>query len=448
MKRMTAILAVVCLLAAGAVMPAAHADDATVREAFIWGFPAQQMDSVAAKIAHQHASHGAATLNTWAHVRKLSTAADRFVTTPNSDTLYSTALLDLSRGPVTLSIPDLHGRYYSIALLDMYSNNAAIIGSRNYGTRARKLVLVGPDSHAPLPANSQVLQLPQHRIVVLMRILVQDKTDVAAVSALQDQFQLTPMASGSTKPVQADFAGMPGEAADPAAFLAAVNRVIEGSPPPAYEAALLARFAKVGICGASCGWDRLPEEVRESWRTQYATLQASVRGRGMGNAADHRGWSAPKATLGDFGTDYMYRAQIARQGLLALPPVEAIYYSTATDAGGQALDGTHQYKLSIPAAGLPVNAFWSLTLYETVKDGRLFFHDNPLNRYLINDRMPSLRKNESGETLITIGNRQPAVAENWLPAPPGHFVLVLRAYGPKTELLDGSHAIPKLERQP
>jgi len=44
---------------------------------------------------------------------------------------------------------------------------------------------------------------------------------------------------------------------------------------------------------------------------------------------------------------------------------------------------------------MPVNAFWSLTLYETVSDGRLFFYSNPLDRYLINDRMPGMRRHET-----------------------------------------------------
>jgi hypothetical protein len=446
MKGFSALLAAMLFSGTASAMTEVEAE-ARIREAFQWGFPAQQMDAFAGQQALLRARTGTPVLNTWNHSRKLVTAADRFITTPNSDTLYSIALVDLSQGPVVLGIPELDSRYYSVALVDMYTNNVAIIASRTHGTRAQEIVLTGPGSRTPLPDNRQVVQLPQNRIVVLLRVLVQDESDVKTVNALQDRFRLAPIAA----PVAAAdgagaFAGKPGEAQDPEAFLAAVNRVVDASPPPAYETEKLSRLAPVGVCGSKCGWDKLSPEVRKTWQRLYADLQASVRVRALPGAASRNGWSGQKPTLGDFGTDYDYRAKIARQGLLALKPEEAIYYSTAMDIGGAQLDGASRYTFTIPPGGLPVNAFWSLTLYETASDGRLFFYDNPANRYLIGDRTPTLQKDADGKIVIAIQHEQPAAAGNWLPAPKGRFVLVLRAYAPKTSMLDNSFVVPGIVR--
>ncbi|MDR3415867.1 MAG: DUF1214 domain-containing protein [Nevskia sp.] len=158
------------------------------------------------------------------------------------------------------------------------------------------------------------------------------------------------------------------------------------------------------------------------------------------------GWSYPPADIGNFGTDYEVRAGVALAGLLALPPEEAMYSSALRDARGEALDGTHRYRLHLPP--VPVDAFWSLTMYEVEADGRLFFADNPLHRYAVGDRTPGLRKNPDGSMDILIQQASPAAAAegNWLPAPPGPFRLTMRAYHPRRELLEGRYHFPAVER--
>jgi hypothetical protein len=93
---------------------------------------------------------------------------------------------------------------------------------------------------------------------------------------------------------------------------------------------------------------------------------------------------------------------------------------------------------------LPVDSFWSLSLYESTPDGQFFFVDNPLGRYAIGDRTPGLTLNEDGSLDIWIGHESPGAEResNWLPAPAGPFALFMRAYLPRPELLDGRYRLP------
>ena len=75
----------------------------------------------------------------------------------------------------------------------------------------------------------------------------------------------------------------------------------------------------------------------------------------------------------------------------------------------------------------PVDGFWSLTMY----DANYFFVANPLNRYTISARQ-NLKANADGSIDLYIQNDSPGADKesNWLPAPAGKFILMLRLYWP------------------
>ncbi|HVE54289.1 MAG TPA: DUF1214 domain-containing protein, partial [Ramlibacter sp.] len=123
----------------------------------------------------------------------------------------------------------------------------------------------------------------------------------------------------------------------------------------------------------------------------------------------------------------------------------AMYMQAEGPGPRKLFDGTQAWRLHFPAdAPLPVNSFWSLSLYEAMDDGQFFFCDNPLSRYAIGDRTPGLRTNPDGSLDLWIGRASPGPDKgaNWLPAPAGPFALFLRAYLPKPELLDGRYRLP------
>ncbi|MFO1197624.1 MAG: DUF1254 domain-containing protein [Burkholderiaceae bacterium] len=385
-------------------------------------------------------------------MRKLSTPADRWVTTPNNDTLLSSAWLDLSTGPVVLTVPDTAGRYYSVALIDSYTNNFAILGRRTTGTRAGEFVVVGPRWGGTLPETRRVLRAPTDDVLVFVRVLVDGDADLPAARAIQDTIRLAPLDPGPAAPGWAPATAAP-TTPDSREYLELVNAMLERNPPPAHEAARVEAFAAVGVGGARCAWDALAPEVRQRWSRELAGLYALLRDRtrmiGAPTPLDRPpipGWSAGRATMGDWGTDYAYRAFVALGGLLALPHAEAIYLAANADATRAPLDGRHRYRLRIPAQGLPVDAFWSLTLYQVEPDGRRFLVENPLGRYSIGDRTPGLRHGPDGSLDLAIQHPTPADAANWLPAPSGRFDLFLRAYQPRADFLDGRVPLPPVER--
>jgi hypothetical protein len=188
-----------------------------------------------------------------------------------------------------------------------------------------------------------------------------------------------------------------------------------------------------------------PDAVAE---IEAGVAEARQALKGMTPGAVVEGWSYPRSTLGFYNQDYLFRAGVALSGLAALPPAEAMYLQPALSQGGRMLDGPGPWRLHFPAGRLPpVDAFWSLTMYEATADGQFFLVDNPIRRYSIGDRTPGLRSNPDGSLTIWIARSDPGAerSANWLPAPAaGPFSLSLRAYLPKEPLRDGRYRLPAL----
>jgi hypothetical protein len=120
-------------------------------------------------------------------------------------------------------------------------------------------------------------------------------------------------------------------------------------------------------------------------------------------------------------------------------PEEAMYWWTRADGAGHALTGTREYVLHFPAGGLPPNgAFWSITMGDAGNQ----FVANPLNRYSVSDRT-GLAQSPDGSVDVYIQKAAPVGHEsNWLPAPPGNFILWLRVYIPGEAILRGEYIVP------
>jgi hypothetical protein len=148
---------------------------------------------------------------------------------------------------------------------------------------------------------------------------------------------------------------------------------------------------------------------------------------------------------GEFGQDYLTRSAAAWKYIYINSAVEAMYPTANVDGNGKPLDGKNRYTLTFPKGALPpVNFFWSVTMYDA-KTG--FLIHNPIERYSIGDRTAGLKKAADGSLTIHIQHESPgkALESNWLPAPEGPFYMILRTYGPKPALLDGSYKIPAVQ---
>lgn len=382
------------------------------------------------------------------HKRNLATSEDRFVTTPNADTLYSIAILDLREGSVCIDVPDMAGRYYSVALVDAYTNVFAYIGRRTTGTQMASYLLLGPGNDNAPEHSVSVLRAPTPLVVMLVRILVNGPNDIEAAHHLQDGFRLTaPAGTAEHNTPIAPFSDS-GEN-----FVVVVNEALTENPPPPADEPVLRRIGEVGIGPHAIS---LNPELRQAWNDYFPQVQRALAeiaksrrqlGGGHRGAEIVNGWIYPPTDKGNYGTDYDMRALIALAGLFAHRREENMAVGAVTDSEGRPFDHDHRYRLRLPAQ-MPVDGFWSLSIYSVESDGRRFFQDNPMNRYAIGDRTPGLRRNPDGSLDILIQRETPPAEEmsNWLPMPAGPFHLGLRNYQPRAELLEGRFHYPAIER--
>jgi hypothetical protein len=415
-----------------------------LQQAFTYAFPVYEMMRVRWNYTEDPNNPLRSGANEIAHGRALIDHTRRVVTTPNNDTLYSRTILDLSVGPVNIHVPDTAGRYYSLAFYDIFTNNFAYIGRRLNGTRDGDYVVVGPDWSQMLPPNSRVIRAPSNDVLVLTRVLVDGQEDLAAAHKVQDGIRISPI----LKKASARPKAIVPVAGDPSSFVAVVNQALSLNKVPAYETPLLKTFASAGICGAECSWNALSEAVRDRWKERFPAMLASLKKPLAGESRPVNGWFYNPPHIGNFGTDYDYRAIVALNALLAMEPAEVVYPSAETDSQGNTFTGEHRYRLHLPSGGIPVDAFWSLSMYEVAADGRLFFLDNPIKRYAVGDRSKGLRKNLDGSMDILIQRESPGIdlEPNWLPAPRGQFKMVLRGYQPRIDVLDFRFLIPGVEK--
>ena len=424
--------------------------------AVVYAYPLYEMARMRAATSPRRTESGAEApapqrwCNTFVHARQLLRAGGSRVVTPNHDTLYTNAWLDLGAGPLVIDVPDTAGRYYVLGLLDFYTNPFAHLGQRLTGTRARAFVIVPPGWQGELPAAFDApgarIQAPTRWLWIIGRILVEGPHDVAAVNALQDGFKLRPLADWvagrSPAPRLFDPACDPKAPASAAHFAAQVNAALRQNPPPAEEQAELARLAAVGI-----GPDAAPltpaqaQVLQDALDTTLPRLRQAQIGRLLPS-----GWNQPPLIEGHFGNDHLARAQVALKYIGMLESREATYPIAWHDGRGRPLNGAHRYRLRFaPGALPPVDAFWSLTMYDA-RDYMLV--DNPIDRYAIGDRTPGLRPDADGGLTLSLQHAPPmdtAARANWLPAPAGDFYVCLRAYVPREELLDGRYTLPALE---
>jgi hypothetical protein len=404
------------------------------RDAWLYGLPLIEMAG-----ARVNALRGTQP-NVMVPSRTLTTVQTQSVTTPNNDTLYARSWIDLSKGPVTLTLPVSGTRYLSVALMDMYSNNFAVLGTRTTGPAGGTFTLVGPGDAAK---GAMVVRSPTPWVWLLVRTLVDGEADLAAANAVQDAVVVKGPAS--TAPPPRASRNAPWQQ-----YFAAVQALLLENPPPATDLAALRGFEPLGLTlGGGFNAERFsPAEVAQI-DAGVADGKALLRSRRRpGPVVD--GWIYPKSNLGEFAQDYLYRAQVAVGGLAALPPAEAMYMRAVTADGAVHFDSSQRYRLRFAADKLPpVQAFWSLTLYEATAEGQAFFTPNPINRHAIGARTPGLVKGADGSLEILMQRDDPGEGRraNWLPLPAAMpFTTVLRAYLPQDDLLQGVYRLPAMER--
>ena len=431
-----------------------------ISDAYLFGYPLVLVDvtrQVSTNVAD--ASGGEkAPINQFNHKREFPDYTFTDVVSPNADTLYSLAWLDLSKEPMVLSVPDMGKRFYMMEMMGAWTDVFASPGSRTTGTGKGDFAVVGPGWKGTLPEGLKPIQSPTNLVWLIGRTQTNGKSDYAAVHAIQDKYRLVPLSAWG-KPYQApanvpvaadvDMKTPPPEQVarmDAATFFGRLNRLMQDNPPAAADAPALERFAKLGIAPGkpfdAAALDPAVaaalDEGMQAGRDKLIAETKTPRGKEV------NGWTIMPPNVANFGTDYNARAVVALVGLGANLPADAIYPHAVVDSEGQPLNGANRYTMRFAKGQLPpVKAFWSITTYNEKQT----FIQNPINRYAIGDR-DKLKFDPDGSLTLYFQKDSPGQDKesNWLPTPEGSFNLFMRLYWPDQAIVDGTWKMPPVER--
>lgn len=375
------------------------------------------------------------------HRRTLTDHTGRNITTPNNDTVYTSARLDLSNGPLLAEFPTLPDRYFSIAFMNAYTDNFAYVGTRATGGQGGLALIVGPTWEGQAPAGARIIRSQTDDVWLLARILVDGPEDLAAANAAQDQIRFLETPEPSLPPVA------PTSSDDLENFLAVTNAMLARGPLTDPVGRRASDYIDTGLRAGDVGaWSSLTQAQRDHWIVAAARAQQTLRSGFTLRGQTLNGWHYPPAGVGAPGDADDVRAAVALSGLAALEAAEATYARADDDDHGEPLTGEHAYTLTIPP-NVPAGAFWSLSMYQLESDGRLFFTENAINRFAIGDRTPGLAANADGSYTIALQRNEPSAGrDNWLPTPAGAFVVTFRAYLPQTPILGGTWRLPAVLR--
>jgi len=398
------------------------------------------------------------------NVKRYPPADYRGVSAPNADTLYSVVWIDLGQEPQVFSHPDMGKRYYLFPMYSLWMPVIASQGSRTAGEKAAAYLLTGPGWEGQVPDGMQQIKSPTRYVVILGRTYA-DGTDAdyEKVNALQAQYKITPLSAYgkpytyTAPPVNPN----PGfsmtdkpqtvilDMGTKGYFDMMTELMCKTAPPAKEDAPILAEMAKIGI--EPCkpfDMSALDPAVQEALKDlpQTALKKIEVNQASLGSAAN--GWLITRG-VGAYGTDYMKRAVVAAFGWPANLEQDAVYPYAQVDSTGAALNGANNYTLTFAKGQTPpVNGFWSITMYEI--DNGWWFVPNALNKFTVSARN-DLKYNEDGSLTLYFQNESPGADKeaNWLPAPKGNFIAMLRMYWPKENapsILDGTWTPPSVEK--
>jgi hypothetical protein len=382
------------------------------------------------------------------HLSQPATPATKDIVTPNNDTLYSWAWLDLRAEPWVLSLPATpRDRYNVFQLVDLYTFNYAYVGVRATGFGPGNYLLAGPHWRGQAgPEITRILHSETDFVGILGRTSESGPDDIAAVQALQAQYFLTSLSQFEKMPAQAaappvQWLKWDGKKALSPAFIGYLNFILQFTQPAhPSESALMARFARIGVgAGFPFAYGQLDSVMQQALLDGVKDGAARLK-----DAVEHT-----KSSLGLFGSrealknDYLKRAVAAAAGIYGNSAEEAVYMGTRKDDEGTPLDGRKRYVLKFSEAQLPpAKFFWSTTMYG-LPDRRLVA--NSINRYSIGDRTKGIQYGTDGSLTLYVQRESPGADKNsnWLPCPAqGPFAMITRIYGPSEAAATGKWVMP------
>ena len=422
-----------------------------VKDAYVYAYPLVLTYLTAVQTTNYAEPTGIPTeapLNQFSHAREFPPADFKSVVRPNADTLYSPAVVDVGPEPIVLSVPSTD-RYFMLPMMSLWTDIFAVPGTRTTGPNtARNFLVVGPQWQGTAPAGLEIIRSPTRYFDIVGRTLTSGPADYDATHKVQAGYKLTPLSAWG----KSDYVPPKGKIdpsidmktpppvrvdnMDAAAYFGLFATLLKDNPPALVDYPILHRLERLGFkAGSAFDLKAAAPKIQQAFAQGLAEGHALVIAEGKKAAGiGLKGW-AYTTHSGAYGVDYVYRAAIAQCCLGENLPQDAVYPSLSVDSDGRPLDGNNNYVLHFDKGKLPpVNAFWSLTAYDT--EG--YFIPNAIKRQALGDRS-NLVPNPDGSTDLYIQATAPGGAKdaNWLPVAKAPFNLLMRTYSPKAEFLEG-----------
>ncbi|MGB5136414.1 MAG: DUF1214 domain-containing protein [Prochlorococcaceae cyanobacterium] len=419
------------------------------RDAYIFTYPLVMNY----RTMFMQAIDGDKAMGRWLHLG-LSSPADTDIVTPNNDTPYSYAWVDLRTEPWVLTLPRIEKeRFYTSQWDDYWGYVLDNPGSVNDGNDGISVLLASPSWKGNLPNGvARVIQGETDFLGTLTRTqIIGGQEDLRKVKAIQESYKLEPFSS---------FAGSPAPNPAPAiqwpkwadgdeikeAYWSYVSFLLPFVTPNPDDQGMHEALASLGI-ESGAPWDpaALEPAVREAMQQGLEDGHAEMKQLSEGGIDAAKFFGTRKRV----GTNYMDRALGVYMGIFGNVKEVSVYLSMPADVDGKPLDGSKStYTLTFTREQMPpVDYFWSITMY---KLPQRWLVDNPINRYSIGGATTGLKTNEDGSLVIYVGTESPGTSKesNWLPAPDGPFWTVMRCYGPSQSIIDGTYKRPDYVPKP
>lgn len=410
----------------------------TVEAAYVYTFPLVLMDATEISATNtEESATEKAPVNQFIHSVALADAQFKTVVTPNVDTIYSQVWYDLSEEPMVYELPETD-RFCKVQVLDGWTNTAAVLD------KAGAYAITLSTWEGELPEGVTRIDVPTSMAWSITRIILSGEEDLPNVYAIQEKMKLMPLSdyiSGDTyEPPRGSYSEendyIPVDkvlSMDPITFFNKANELMVKNSPAAADKEMLEKIAVVNI-GPGMEFDIsvLTGDVAENWKTMLTEIQLKLIKEGQKFSKKLGQWDYFGEPIGDFNTEYAYRALVALAGLGANTVEVALYPKIEQDADGNTLTGEKSYILHFESYPQVLEGgFWSVTAYGDDD----FLIDNPIDRYCINDRS-DLKVNDDGSVDVILSKDAPEDTTNWLPVDNGGFHLYMRIYTPDMDALE------------